>query len=167
MTTFFESNRRAILTVIYVAAGILLVLWLAPIIGDKTPARWVQTTITGLLVGGIYSLIALGIVVIDKASGVFNFAHGNMMLLGSLIFFSFFSTGQISPLAAGFLAALTSIMVVIMPGWRAILNVRQLAMVVVATLILTALMTAGGPGLRLIHAIAGSAHERGAAGIGD
>ena len=157
MTTFFESNRRAILTVIYVAAGILLVLWLAPIIGDKTPARWVQTTITGLLVGGIYSLIALGIVVINKASGVFNFAHGNMMLLGSLIFFSFFSTGQISPLAAGFLAALTSIMVVTMTGWRAILNVTSTGNGGGCNPILTALMTAGGPGLRLIHAIAGSA----------
>ncbi len=156
MTTFFETNRRAILTAIYVLAGIAVILWLAPIIGDKTPARWVQTTITGLLVGGIYSLIALGIVIINKASGVFNFAHGNMMLLGSLIFFSFFSTGQISPLAAGFLAALTSIMVVAMPGWRAILNIRKLVIVAVATIILTALMTAGGTGLRFIHAIAGA-----------
>jgi branched-chain amino acid transport system permease protein len=42
-------------------------------------------------VGGLYSLIALGIVVINKASGVFNFAHGWMMFAGGLIFWQFYS----------------------------------------------------------------------------
>lgn len=156
MTTFIETNRRPLTYIAYAVVILLLVLWLAPIIGDKTPARWVQTTITGLLVGGIYSLIALGIVIINKASGVFNFAHGNMMLLGGLIFFSFFSSGQVSALAAGVLATLTVIMALTMIGWREILKPRNMIIGVVVVAALTFLMTFGGSSWRFVHAIVGS-----------
>ncbi|MBA3531395.1 MAG: branched-chain amino acid ABC transporter permease [Ardenticatenales bacterium] len=44
-------------------------------------AQWLMT---GVMVGSIYSLVALGLVLIVKASGIFNFAHGYLMLLGSL-----------------------------------------------------------------------------------
>jgi branched-chain amino acid transport system permease protein len=156
VTTFIETNRRPLTYIAYAVVILLLVLWLAPIIGDKTPARWVQTTITGLLVGGIYSLIALGIVIINKASGVFNFAHGNMMLLGGLIFFSFFSSGQVSALAAGVLATLTVIMALTMIGWREILKPRNMIIGVVVVAALTFLMTFGGSSWRFVHAIVGS-----------
>ncbi|MFQ3534627.1 MAG: branched-chain amino acid ABC transporter permease [Aggregatilineales bacterium] len=59
-----------------------------------------QGLITGILTGGIYALIALGIVIINKASGVFNFAHGYMMLLGALIFWTFFQNQQLAPVVA-------------------------------------------------------------------
>jgi len=49
-----------------------------------------QLLLSGILVGGIYSLLALGVVLIFKASGVLNFAQGDMMALGA--FFSFFMT---------------------------------------------------------------------------
>lgn len=35
----------------------------------------------GLLLGGVYALIALGVVVISKATKVFNIAHGNLMMM--------------------------------------------------------------------------------------
>src|SRR3981081_2682394 len=38
----------------------------------------------GLLAGVLYSLVALGFVLIFKASGVFNFAQGSMVLLAGL-----------------------------------------------------------------------------------
>ena len=60
----------------------------------------IQGLVTGLLVGGIYALVSLGIVIINKASGVFNFAHGFMMLVGGLIFWSLFQNQPISPLLA-------------------------------------------------------------------
>lgn len=56
-----------------------------------------QGIVTGALVGGIYALIALGIVIVNKASGVFNFAHGYMMLVGGLIFWDLFQNKPISP----------------------------------------------------------------------
>jgi branched-chain amino acid transport system permease protein len=64
----------------------------------------IQWLITGLLVGGIYSLVALGLVLIFKSSGVFNFAHGWLMLIGGLIFWQF-SINQNWPLWAGALFA--------------------------------------------------------------
>jgi branched-chain amino acid transport system permease protein len=42
-----------------------------------------QFLATGLLTGGIYSLIALGLVLIYKASRVFNFAHGHILMVGA------------------------------------------------------------------------------------
>lgn len=44
-----------------------------------------QFLATGLLTGGIYALIALGLVLIYKSSRVFNFAQGHMMMIGAFI----------------------------------------------------------------------------------
>ncbi|MEN8241683.1 MAG: branched-chain amino acid ABC transporter permease, partial [Chloroflexota bacterium] len=44
-----------------------------------------QFTITGLLNGGPIALMALGLVLIFKSSYMFNFAQGQMILLGALI----------------------------------------------------------------------------------
>lgn len=48
----------------------------------------IQLVISGILVGGIYSLLALGIVLIFKASGILNFAQGDMTAMGA--FFAWF-----------------------------------------------------------------------------
>jgi branched-chain amino acid transport system permease protein len=48
-----------------------------------------ELTISGLLVGLMYSLVALGFVLIYKASGVFNFAQGDMTFLAALALASF------------------------------------------------------------------------------
>jgi branched-chain amino acid transport system permease protein len=45
-----------------------------------------ETLIGGLLTGVLYSLVALGFVLIFKASGVFNFAQGAMVLFAALSF---------------------------------------------------------------------------------
>lgn len=104
MTRFFEANKRELTWALYLILALAFILWIAPIIGEKRPSRLVQETITGILVGGVYALVALGIVVINKSSGVFNFAHGWMMLVGGMIFFSFFTVAEISLLAAFLLA---------------------------------------------------------------
>ncbi|KMS66230.1 branched-chain amino acid ABC transporter permease [Streptomyces leeuwenhoekii] len=39
----------------------------------------------GLALGSVYALVALGFVVIFKASGVLNFAHGSLLLLGGYL----------------------------------------------------------------------------------
>ncbi len=44
-----------------------------------------QFTVTGLLAGGPIALIALGLVLIFKSSYIFNFAQGQLLLLGALI----------------------------------------------------------------------------------
>jgi branched-chain amino acid transport system permease protein len=45
---------------------------------------FLETVIGGLMAGMLYSLIALGFVLIFKASGVFNFAQGAMVLFAAL-----------------------------------------------------------------------------------
>jgi branched-chain amino acid transport system permease protein len=45
---------------------------------------FLETLIGGLMAGMLYSLIALGFVLIFKASGVFNFAQGAMVLFAAL-----------------------------------------------------------------------------------
>ncbi|HKC61484.1 MAG TPA: branched-chain amino acid ABC transporter permease [Myxococcales bacterium] len=47
---------------------------------------FLQLVLNGLVVGSIYSLVALGFVIIFKASGVLNFAQGEFLLLGAYVF---------------------------------------------------------------------------------
>lgn len=44
-----------------------------------------QLTFSGLALGTIYALVALGFVVIYRASTVFNFAHGDLLALGAYL----------------------------------------------------------------------------------
>jgi branched-chain amino acid transport system permease protein len=44
-----------------------------------------ETILNGLALGSVYALIALGFVVIFKASGVMNFAHGSLLLCGGYV----------------------------------------------------------------------------------
>jgi branched-chain amino acid transport system permease protein len=48
-----------------------------------------QYTINGILIGGIYGLIGLGIVLINKSTGVFNFATGQFFLVGAFLCWTF------------------------------------------------------------------------------
>lgn len=54
---------------------------------------YVQALFDGLLAGVMYSLVALGFVLIFKASGVFNFAQGTMVLMAALTFVSLHEMG--------------------------------------------------------------------------
>ena len=49
-----------------------------------SPDLLVQTLWDGLVAGVLYALIALGFVLIFKASGVFNFAQGIMVVFAAL-----------------------------------------------------------------------------------
>ncbi|MDX2161796.1 MAG: branched-chain amino acid ABC transporter permease [bacterium] len=156
MTRVFQDNRRLFNLLLWALVIGGAALWLIPLIGEQRPYRLVQSTITGLLVGGVYSLIALGIVVINKASGVFNFAHGWMMLAGGLIFYSFFAAVPISPVGAGVLALLTALMALTTNGWRSLRQPRTLITGFGAALILTVILSVLPPGTELIRAIIGA-----------
>jgi branched-chain amino acid transport system permease protein len=54
---------------------------------------FLETLIGGLLAGVMYSLVAIGFVLIYKASGVFNFAQGSMVLCAALTFVSLHENG--------------------------------------------------------------------------
>ncbi|MGA0570016.1 branched-chain amino acid ABC transporter permease [Variovorax sp. VNK109] len=55
-------------------------------------AEIAQLLVTGVAVGCIYGLVALGFVLIYKAGEVVNFAQGDLMMLGALLAVTFVST---------------------------------------------------------------------------
>jgi branched-chain amino acid transport system permease protein len=70
---------------------------------------FIEVVLGGLMAGVLYSLVALGFVLIFKASGVFNFAQGAMVLLAALAFARF---AEKMPLPVAFvLAALVMVLV--------------------------------------------------------
>ena len=50
----------------------------------SNPIFFAEVIVSGILTGVMYSLVALGFVLIFKASGVFNFAQGSMVLFAAL-----------------------------------------------------------------------------------
>jgi branched-chain amino acid transport system permease protein len=56
-------------------------------------AFFVEVLVGGLLAGIMYSMVAIGFVLIYKASGVFNFAQGSMVLFAALTFVSLVERG--------------------------------------------------------------------------
>ena len=68
------------------ALGALLIIGLfAPLVLKlSAPGFWMEVLLGGLMAGVLYSLVALGFVLIFKASGVFNFAQGAMVLFAAL-----------------------------------------------------------------------------------
>ena len=54
---------------------------------------FLQLFITGILVGSIYALVALGWTLIYKCSGVLNLAMGEMTLIGAYVSLSFYTMG--------------------------------------------------------------------------
>ena len=69
----------------------------------ENPEFLLEVIIGGLLTGVMYSLVALGFVLIYKASGVFNFAQGTMVLFAALTFVGLLERGL--PIWASFLVA--------------------------------------------------------------
>lgn len=49
---------------------------------------FIQVLVAGILSGGIYALVALGLVLIYKATRVFNFAVGTIMVFGAYLFWT-------------------------------------------------------------------------------
>ena len=54
---------------------------------------FLMTLITGIMVGGIYALVALGWVLIYKCSGVLNLAMGELTLIGAYVTLTFYEMG--------------------------------------------------------------------------
>ena len=83
---------------------------------------FLETLFGGLMVGMLYSLIALGFVLIYKASGVFNFAQGAMVLFAALAMARFAEWypkwfGFESLVLANILAFITAMAIMVVVAW--------------------------------------------------
>jgi len=85
-------------------------------------AFFLETLIGGLMAGMLYSLVALGFVLIYKASGVFNFAQGAMVLFAALAMARFAEwipawTGLDNAIVANLLAFVAAGVVMFLVAW--------------------------------------------------
>lgn len=83
---------------------------------------FLETLFGGLMVGMLYSLIALGFVLIYKASGVFNFAQGAMVLFAALAMARFAEWypkwfGFESLVLANIMAFITAMAIMVVVAW--------------------------------------------------
>ncbi len=89
--------------VMVVGVGALLVL--LAIVQRDLIADWMQlnglalrqSLVSGLLIGGVYSLVALGLTLIFGVLGIINFAHGALMVTGMYITYYAFKFYGIDP----------------------------------------------------------------------
>lgn len=79
-----------------------------------------EVLVAGLLAGTMYSLVALGFVLIYKASGIFNFAQGALVLFAGLTFVSVLERGV--PLWLAFVIALVTMVVLAVVIERVVLR---------------------------------------------
>jgi branched-chain amino acid transport system permease protein len=85
-------------------------------------AFFLETLLGGLMAGMLYSLVALGFVLIYKASGVFNFAQGAMVLFAALAMARFAEwlpqvTGLTQPVLVNLIAFVLAGGVMFMVAW--------------------------------------------------
>ena len=85
-------------------------------------AFFLETLLGGLMTGMLYSLVALGFVLIFKASGVFNFAQGSMVLFAALAMARFADwlprwLGFDNRLLANLLAFVAAMAVMVVAAW--------------------------------------------------
>jgi branched-chain amino acid transport system permease protein len=81
---------------------------------------FLEVLIGGLLAGVMYSMVAIGFVLIYKASGVFNFAQGAMVLFAALTFVSITERGV--PFVLALLITLAAMFVLAIAIERAVLR---------------------------------------------
>ncbi|WP_017727877.1 branched-chain amino acid ABC transporter permease [Halalkalibacterium ligniniphilum] len=71
-----------------------------------------QFSVTGLTIGSIYAIVALGFVTIYSVTKVINLAQGEFVMLGGMIMFSFVSAGL-----PYWLSFISTIIIVMILGW--------------------------------------------------
>ncbi len=100
-----QTQRNWLITVLILAAAVagsfvagsdslLYKVFVGPFVEMyEVPDLFVQVLWEGLVAGTLYALVALGFVLIFKASGVFNFAQGIMVVFGGLSLVGFYAAG--------------------------------------------------------------------------
>ncbi len=84
----------------------------------------VNVLLSGLLIGSLYAIMALGLTIIHGVIRIFNFCHGGMSVLGGYLTFMFLSTAGLGLITSIFLAC------ILMFGFGLILYRTSIALLV-------------------------------------
>jgi len=96
----FRTWRQWIAVGSALLSTVILVLWFSEELGTWWATQNLvlrQSIVTGLLMGGVYGLAALGLTLIFGVLGIINFAHGTIISMGMYLTFVLFSTYDIDP----------------------------------------------------------------------
>ncbi len=98
---------------------------------------WIQILINGILVGGIYALIAVGFSLVWGVMNIINLTHGVFITLGAYITFSLYEYWGIDP----FLSLPVSFVVTFLVGY--LVQMRIINRIVKAPIFITLILTFG------------------------
>jgi branched-chain amino acid transport system permease protein len=102
-----KKNWPVAALIVLLAAGLV-----APLATGAAPAGfYVEVLLGGLMTGVLYSLVALGFVLIFKASGVFNFAQGAMVLFAAL------AVARMAEVMPWWVAAALAVVIMVVLAW--------------------------------------------------
>jgi branched-chain amino acid transport system permease protein len=102
-----KRNWPVVALIVLLVAGLV-----APLAIGAAPAGfYVEVLLGGLMTGVLYSLVALGFVLIFKASGVFNFAQGAMVLFAAL------AVARMAEVMPWWVAAALAIVIMVILAW--------------------------------------------------
>jgi branched-chain amino acid transport system permease protein len=76
-----SGERRSWAVLVGVVAACLLGLVAVYTVGDRDPGLVTQSIATGVLLGGVYALVSVGLTLIFGVLGIVNFAQGSMLAL--------------------------------------------------------------------------------------
>lgn len=108
MSTPAPRVRRALV----VAVIVVIALLLAYLRADK-PVIVTQAVVTGLLTGGVYGLVAMGLTLIFGVLDVVNFAHGAFLALALFLTYGLVQTTGLHP----YVALVIAVPVMFCLGW--------------------------------------------------
>jgi branched-chain amino acid transport system permease protein len=106
-------NRKTLSRILIITFGIIisfLLIWRIAVVAEDTSYTtqyWAFQIINGLILGGVYALIALGYTLVYGILFMINFAHGEVMMIGgfagffTLQLFTTLGWTEGSPLVAG------------------------------------------------------------------
>ena len=100
-------------TTLGIAAVVALALAMIYLFGNKSDAMVTQSIVTGLLLGGIYALVSLGLTLIFGVLGIVNFAQGAMLAMAMYLVYFMVSAAGIN----AYIAVVLAVPVMFAFGW--------------------------------------------------
>lgn len=78
-----------------VAVAVVLAIVIVYTVGGQDPGLVTQSIVTGLLLGGVYALVSIGLTLIFGVLGIVNFAQGSMLTMAMYIVYSMVSSAGV------------------------------------------------------------------------